>query len=97
LVEDDYSSLVQLRARRYQVMVVSPDPAGFEQRYLSSMPRHSSADLDLSTRILGLERGLLLSRLRRAGIRVVEWDVRQPFDQVTRRAFSRSVAWRDRL
>ena len=97
LVEDDYSTLVQLRARRFQVMVVSPDPVGFERRHLSAMPGPSSGDVDLSARILGLERDLLLSRLRRAGIRVVEWDVRQPFDQVTRRAFSRSVALRDRL
>ena len=97
LVEDDYSSLLQLRARRYQVMVVSPDPIAFEQRHLSTSPKHSATDIDLSARILRLERELLLSRLRRAGIRVVEWDVRQPFDKVTRRAFSRSVALRDRL
>jgi uncharacterized protein (DUF58 family) len=97
LVEDDYSTLVQLRARRYQVMVVSPDPVGFEQRHLSGSPKRSSADVDLAARILRLERDLLLSRLRRAGIRVVEWDVRQSFDQVTRRAFSRPVALRDRL
>ena len=34
LVEDDYLTLVQLRARGYQVMVVSPDPVGFEARLL---------------------------------------------------------------
>jgi uncharacterized protein (DUF58 family) len=97
LVEDDYASLVQLRARRYHVLVVSPDPVGFERRHLSGLNRQSPGDVDLSARIVRLERDWLLSRLRRAGVRVVEWDVRQPFDQVTRRAFSRSVALRDRL
>src|SRR5512142_2835222 len=35
LVEDDYSTLVQLRARGYQVLVIVPDPVSFEQSLLS--------------------------------------------------------------
>ena len=34
----------------------------------------------------------MLRRVRGAGVQVIEWDVLQPFDQVTRGAFSRRVA-----
>ena len=90
LVEEDYSPLVQLRARGYQVLVVSPDPVGFEAARLPHAgAKFSKSEVELAARIVRLERAWMLTRLRRAGIRVVEWDVMQPFDQVTRRVFSR--------
>jgi uncharacterized protein (DUF58 family) len=90
LVEDDYSTLIQLRARGYQVLVVSPDPILFEQRHLLRHPaQYSSSDVQLAARVIRMERDLLLKRVRRAGVHVVEWDVAQPFDQLTRRAFGR--------
>jgi uncharacterized protein (DUF58 family) len=91
LLEDDYSTLVQLRARGYQVMVVSPDPIVFEQDYLLRS-RSSSlvSDVLLSARIIRMERTLMLSRVRRAGIKVIEWDVSLPFDEMTRIAFRRA-------
>lgn len=95
LVEDDYSTLVQLRARGYQVMVVSPDPVGFERRLLPRAgAKYSSAEVDLSARIARLERAWMLGRVRGAGVRVLEWDVLQPFDRVTRAAFSRGADMR---
>ncbi len=87
LVEDDYSTLIQLRARGYQVLVVIPDPISFEQSYLSSDgSRHPQADVELAARVVRMERRLMLARLQRAGLQVAEWNVAQPFDQAMRRA-----------
>lgn len=75
LTQDDLSVLIELRGRGYQVMVLSPDPVSFERGLL---PR--SADVDTAARVIRLERNLLLRRLERAGIRVIEWDVSTPLD-----------------
>src|SRR5688500_7733146 len=76
LVDDDLRIVVQLRARGYQVMVVSPDPVKFERALLQA-----SAEVDVAARIVRLERDLLIRRLERAGVQVIEWDVSRPFDQ----------------
>ncbi len=91
LVEDDYPTLVQLRARGYQVIVVSPDPVAFEQSLLLARRTGTlKQDVELAARILQMERQWMLHWVRRAGIQVVEWNVAQPFDQVSRRAFGRA-------
>jgi len=77
---DDLDILIQLRARGYQVMVVSPNPAAFE---LACLPEKPSAAL--AARILRMERTLMLERLQRAGVRVFDWDVSQPFDLIFKR------------
>ncbi len=90
LVEDDYSTLVQLRARGYQVLVIVPDPVSFEQSLLSGARRHYAlADVELATRIVRMERRLMLGRLQRAGVQVVEWNVTKPFEQAVRGALRR--------
>lgn len=76
LQPDDLNVLVQLRGKGYQVMVVSPDPVKFE---LSLLPQ--SKNISVSARIIRMERDLLLLRLERAGVQVIEWDVSLPFDQ----------------
>ena len=87
LVEDDYTTLIQLRARGYQVMVVVPDPVSFEQSYLlEQRSRYARADVELATRLVRMERDLLMRRMQRAGLHIVEWNVAQPFDQAMRRA-----------
>ncbi|GAB4505708.1 MAG: DUF58 domain-containing protein [Anaerolineales bacterium] len=73
----DLGVLVQLRARGYQVMVVSPNPVAFELHFLPDQP-----NVRLAARIVDMERRLTLVRLQRAGIQVLDWDVSQPFDQV---------------
>ena len=83
----DVDVLVQLRARGYQVIVVSPNPVTFESSYL---PQNES--VDLATRLLRMERNLLIQKLQRAGIQVLDWDVSQPFDQVVKRRFGRTPA-----
>jgi uncharacterized protein (DUF58 family) len=84
---DDVNVLVQLRARGYQVMVVSPDPVTFESSYLP--PTES---VNLAARLLRMERNLLIQKLQRAGIQVLDWDVSQPFDQVVKRRLGRPPA-----
>lgn len=89
LLEDDYSTLVQLRARGYQVLVVCPDPVAFEESHLGPRsPRFTAADFHLAARIVRLERASMLMRLRRAGVQIIEWNVAQPLDHVMRRSFA---------
>jgi uncharacterized protein (DUF58 family) len=76
LVNDNLNVLIQLRGRGYQVMVISPDPVKFELGFLPS-----SQQVDLAARVIRLERDLLIRRLERAGIQVIEWDVSIPLDQ----------------
>lgn len=88
LIEDDLMPLVQLRAQGYQVLVVSPDPVKFELSYLPGNP-----NVDLAARVIHLERTLLLQKIRRASIQVLDWDVAEPFDQIVKRRLSHPPAW----
>lgn len=84
----DPPMLIRLRARGYQLLVVSPDPVSFEARMLGAQP-----DVELAMRIARLERALLLRKLRRAGIQVVDWQVDRPLDRVVHAALGRTPQW----
>jgi uncharacterized protein (DUF58 family) len=84
LAADDLEVLIQLRARGYQVLVVSPDPVSFEVQNL-----RAREEVALAARVVRLERELLLRRLQRAGVRTLDWNVLQPFDQAMRRMTGR--------
>jgi len=88
LTEDDLMPLVQLRAQGYQVLVVSPDSVKFELSYLQR-----SKNVDIASRVITMERKLLFQKVQRAGIQVLEWDVKDPFDQVVKRKLSHPPAW----
>ena len=88
LAADDLGVLVHLRARGYQVMVVSPNPVLFETARLS--PR---AEVRQAARVLHLERDLLIKHLRRAGIQTLDWDVSRPFDQAVRQSLARTPGY----
>ena len=88
LDEDDVQPLVQLRARGYQVLVISPDPVKFEVSYLPK-----TLNVALAGRIIQMERALLVQKIQRAGIQVLDWDVSEPFDQVVKQRLSRPPAW----
>jgi uncharacterized protein (DUF58 family) len=77
LHDDDLDTLIQLRARGYQIMVISPDPVAFELAYLPGVP-----SVELAGRVVRMERNLLLKKLQRAGIQVLDWNIAHPFDQV---------------
>ncbi|MFQ6033800.1 MAG: DUF58 domain-containing protein, partial [Candidatus Bipolaricaulia bacterium] len=84
LLEQDIEVLRRLRAL-YSVIVVSPDPLEFEW---TRLPEHGGA-AELARRIARLRRGLMLGRLREAGVRAVDWQVSQPLKGAAKEALSR--------
>ena len=80
--------LVQLRAKGYQILVISPNPVKFELSYL---PKNKN--VELAARVIQMERVLLLQKIQRASIQVLDWDVAEPFDLVVNRMLSRPPAW----
>jgi uncharacterized protein (DUF58 family) len=88
LHEDDLTPLVQLRAKGYQVLVVSPNPVKFELSYLPQ-----NRNVTLAGRVIQIDRIVLLQKIQRAGIQVLDWDVAVPFDQVVKRSLSHPPAW----
>ena len=88
LLEDDLLPLMQLRAQGYQVLAVCPDPVKFERSYLKK-----DRYVDMAARIIKLERAILLQKVQRAGVQVLDWDVSEPFDLVVKRKLGRPPAW----
>ncbi|MBK9714871.1 MAG: DUF58 domain-containing protein [Kouleothrix sp.] len=88
LLPHDHEALIRLRARGYQLLVISPDPIAFERQGLEA-----DAAVALSARVARIERTLLLRRLWRAGIPVIEWAVDRPFQQVAEAALGRVQLW----
>jgi uncharacterized protein (DUF58 family) len=90
LHRDDLPVLIQLRARGYQLLVVSPDPITFEAQALASQP-----GVALAARIARVERALLFSKLRQAGIDVIDWQVDRSLDAAVSSALGRQPPrWR---
>lgn len=87
LLSSDVNAFMQLRACGYEVLVVSPDPVDFEARALG-------VSGDLAWRLARAERALLLHKLQRMGIRVLDWKVDQPFEPVARASLSRVIPGR---
>jgi|HigsolmetaAR201D_1030396.scaffolds.fasta_scaffold07843_2 uncharacterized protein (DUF58 family) len=86
LLSRDYEMIVRLRARGYQVLVVSPDTVSFERQLLGDTPA-----VQLAVRAAEIQRRVLLNKLRKAGIAVIDWDIEQPFQQVAAAAFGRGA------
>lgn len=89
LTEDDLKPLIHLRAQGYDVLVVSPNPVKFELSYLPA----SIPNVGLAGRVIHMERLLLLQRLQRANIHVLDWDVSEPFDLMAKRRMGRTPVW----
>jgi hypothetical protein len=88
----DLDDIVSLRARGYEVMLVTPDPITFEEKTLATSERTR-----LAVRLARLERSHLLRTLGRAGVDVFEWNVETPFHQVAHRALGRTRLWSQSL
>ena len=88
LCADDPAFLVHLRGQGYELLAVSPDPVRFEYHSLTK-----SAEVDLARRVAAIERAILFRRLRHAGIRTVDWDIRQPLEYVVEAALARQPVW----
>jgi uncharacterized protein (DUF58 family) len=87
LADDDFEPLVRFRSLGYDVLVVSPDPVRFEAVHSDVILSQNSeqSDLQLAYRLAAIERTLLLRRLERYGIIVVDWDVARPLPEALRR------------
>jgi uncharacterized protein (DUF58 family) len=85
---DDLIPLIQLRARGYQVLVISPDPVKFELSYLPKDKR-----MELAGRIAQMERNLTIQKARHAGIQVLDWDVSKPLDETVKQRLGRPIVW----
>lgn len=90
LLPDDLDLLTGMRARGFQLLVISPDPIPFQLRAMGDVP-----DLELAMRTARLERELVFGRLRHAGVHVIDWDVEIPFDQIMKTRSPRLRAWID--
>lgn len=77
LLPGDLQPLIRLRASGYEIMIVSPNPIDFEASGISGEPWMSYA-----VRLAEIERNLLLRKLNRSGIRVVDWHVDQRLDGI---------------
>jgi len=86
LCQEDLAVLARLRSYGYQLLVVSPDPVEYEGRMYGFQ-----ATQPLAVRIAGLERQLLIRRLQRSGVLVVDWQVEQPLTQAIFTAIGRSA------
>jgi uncharacterized protein (DUF58 family) len=90
LLQDDVQILRRLRSHGYKLMVISPDPIAFEESLLSAED-HATEATQIAMRIAQLERALLFRQMRQAGIRVVNWRIDDPLDQVIRQSLMRPV------
>lgn len=99
LCEEDLPVLLELRSRGYQILIISPNAVSYETQMLMT---RTSTDPDATTpgniamagRVANLERALLLHRMRRVGIQVVDWDVEKSLDsaiQASIRIWSRGA------
>ena len=88
LCRDDLPMLIRLRARGYQLLIISPDLISFEVRHLPSRPA-----VELAARIARVERTLLFRKLRQVGVQIVDWQVDKPFDQVIHADLGRAQQW----
>ena len=73
LRRDDFTPLRLLRDLGYRILIISPDPVAFENRFLPRGPHRNLAE-----RIARMERDMLIAMLRRSGVQVVDWDVMSP-------------------
>jgi hypothetical protein len=62
-------------------MLVSPDPVRYEAQSLGLNLQN-----DLAARLAGIERKLLLQKIQRAGINVINWAVDEPLQRTINRA-----------
>lgn len=89
----DYSAFARLCQDGYEVMLVSPNPVLYELQMFAQEGQLTQQ----ANRLAHLERSLLLRKLTRLGVVVVDWDVRQPFEQAMHRMLGRQRQFRRNL
>lgn len=84
LRQGDHSAFVRLRKNGYEVLLVSPNPVEFETRAFGDTPL-----LQQARRLARLERDLMVRRLTRLGVQVVDWSVDQPLENAVQASLRR--------
>lgn len=84
LLNEDVPAFTRLRSNGYEILLVSPDPVDFEAQRMDG-------DNRLALRIARIERVLLLRKLQRLGVRILDWQVSRPFEPLVRATLSRAV------
>ena len=80
LVQADIEILIGLRALGYSVLVLSPDIIHFDAGKVEPLSHGSYA-----LRLALAERSLMLQKVRRAGVQVIDWNTEIPIEQIARR------------
>lgn len=88
MLREDVGFLRILRARRYPILVVSPDRLSAEAEVLNGEP-----DLDLAVRLARIEQSLITRDLAHIGIQRVVWDIAQPLEQAIETQVGRPRRW----
>jgi uncharacterized protein (DUF58 family) len=82
LLSNDLPAFTRLRACGYEVMVISPDPVDFETQALKIKG-------SMAWQLAHIERALILHKLQRMGVRVLDWPVERPFEPLVHATLSR--------
>lgn len=77
LSPNDLETIKRFRSEGYQVLVVSPDPVQF-----IAHNRSKRVISPYAIRTARIERTLLLWKLRKMGVEVVNWDVENPLEKI---------------
>jgi uncharacterized protein (DUF58 family) len=88
LQRQDFLSLRLLKALGYHVLIISPDPIAWER---TEVPPDEISRQALH--LARMQREVLLAKLRRAHIRVVDWDVNRPLAVVLRETLGGGRPW----
>lgn len=82
LLNDDTSIFTRLKKCEFEILVVSPDPIDFEKKVLTAFDNlRISKNIQVAARIADLERELRIRKLRKLGIRIVNWQVDTSLDR----------------
>ncbi len=92
LLPEDHRVLIRLRARGYEVLVISPDPISATETQLAT-----ETIPELALRIARHERTLLIRRLMHAGVRVITWEAHVPFERALQAQAGRREQWNRQL
>jgi uncharacterized protein (DUF58 family) len=80
IIQADIEILTGLRALGYSVLVISPNIVRFDAGVVQPNSRSS-----LAFRLAMAERALMLQKIRRAGVQVIDWNTDIPIEQLARR------------
>ena len=73
----DYQAFVRIRQEGYPILLVSPNPVEFEKKAFQP-----GVEAQQALRLARIERNIQLQKLTRLGVRVIDWKVDQPLEQI---------------